>query len=55
MHPQDLIIREIHKNVALLHPDANKFIEDIGEWLKTLAEAIHMSLDDYLEEKFKGI
>ena len=55
MHPQYLIIREILNNVALLHPDANMFIEDVGEWIKTLAEAIHMGLEDHLKEKFKGI
>ena len=55
MYSQDLIIREIHNNVALIHPDGNKFIQDIGEWIKTLGEAILMGLDDHLKEKFKSI
>ena len=58
MHPQVLIVRAIYNNVVLLHPDANKIIEDIdecGEFIKTLAEAINIGLEDHLKEKFKGI
>ena len=41
--------------MAILHQDASKFIGDIGEWIKTLTEAINMGLEDHLKEKFKGI